>query len=56
MCKTISNKNVDEVNSDIVDTKPTINNKNFKIKNSRPDRFNEELLEEQTNCFVLGYN
>ena len=56
MCKTISKKNDDELNSDIENIQPAMNNKNYNSKKSTQDNFNEDSLDEQTRCFVLGYN
>lgn len=56
MCKTISKKNDDELNSDFEKIQPTMNNKNYNSKKSMQENFNEDSLDEQTRCFVLGYN
>ena len=56
MCKTISEKNDDELNSDSKNIQPTMNNENYNLKKNMQENFNEDSLDEQNRCFVLGYN
>ena len=45
-----------QLNSDFENIQPTMNTKNYDSKKSMQENFNEDSLDDQTRCFVLGYN
>lgn len=56
MCKTTSTINELELKADIENNQFPKSKKNYNSEKSMPDKFNEESFDEQTRCFVLGYN
>jgi len=55
MCKAASTTNEFELNTDIENNQLPKSKNNNSEKNI-PEKFNEESFDEQTRCFVLGYN
>lgn len=56
MCKPLLKNNAEKLTSDFENIQPTMNNENYNCQKIVQENFNEESLDEQARCFVLGYN
>jgi hypothetical protein len=56
MCKTISTKNEHELNADVENKQTPKNNTNYDTQKNMSGKINKDSLDDQTSCFVLGYN
>lgn len=55
MCKAISKKD-NETDLDFENIQTKISHQSYNSKEITQENINVDLVDEQTNCFVLGYN